>query len=252
VFRVPHGRALRTERGAALTAAAIAREDWIDPVELVRLSPEERVREGQEWLGAALDEHASIVAFVQLAAELMVLGAPRPLVLGARRAAADEARHTRLCFSIASAYLGRRLGPTALPRLPVAPVPSLVRLAQEALLDGCFGEGVAARLAELRAPAARDPVVRRALEIIAEDEARHADLGWRTLEWCLECGGADVREALERTRSRIRSLRLEASNELAARAREQVAAMLEKRLWRYGLRVSPRRFESARAGALSA
>jgi hypothetical protein len=38
--------------------------------------------------------------------------------------------------------------------------------------------------------------VRAALALIAEDEARHAELGWRILRWAIEAGGAPVRRAV--------------------------------------------------------
>ena len=43
---------------------------------------------------------------------------------------------------------------------------------------------------------ARDPHVRRALERIAEDEARHAELAWRFVAWGIGRCGADTRRAL--------------------------------------------------------
>src|SRR5262249_7293248 len=43
---------------------------------------------------------------------------------------------------------------------------------------------------------ATDPAVRSVLSTIALDEARHAELAWRTVAWALREGGADVKRAI--------------------------------------------------------
>ena len=48
----------------------------------------------------------------------------------------------------------------------------------------------------------RDEETRRVLARIAEDEARHAELAWRTVSWALRVGGPAVRDSL---RSEARS-----------------------------------------------
>ncbi len=194
VFRVPHGRVLRAG-GAAVVAEACPTADWLDPCRVNVALPDARRRAlGEQWLEQGLEEHASIAAFVRLYAELGVLGAPAALLGAVVRAAADEVRHARQCFSIAAAYLGTPVGPGALPALG-ALSPNLARIAFESLVDGWFGEGAAARLAATRARTEGDPVVRRVLSGIARDEARHAELGWHTLAWCRRVGGARVRWA---------------------------------------------------------
>ncbi len=46
------------------------------------------------------------------------------------------------------------------------------------------------------AHSAEDPTIRGALEMIARDEAGHAELGWDVLAWCLTEGGPDVARAV--------------------------------------------------------
>jgi hypothetical protein len=55
---------------------------------------------------------------------------------------------------------------------------------------------VAAVTASTQRDGALDPPAREALTLIADDEAAHASLAWRTLAWCLRSGGEPVRRAL--------------------------------------------------------
>jgi hypothetical protein len=224
VFTIPHGRVLSFEGRpclASVLSGAVRRPLREDP-EL-----------GLEWLRAGLEEHSSIAAFVRLAFELVELGAPRALVTRSLRAANDEVRHAASCFGLASAHLGRELWPGALPVPARAREADLVTLAVEALTDGCFGEGVAARLAQLRAHSSEDPVARAVHREIARDEARHAELAWSTLRWCLSAGGDRVRHALPDAVHSI--VGLGASDELAYRAQRGVEADLVRRLHQLGI-----------------
>ncbi|WP_281317442.1 hypothetical protein [Polyangium sp. y55x31] len=147
----------------------------------------------------ARGECASIPAFLALARDLAAVGAPRDLVDRALAAAADEVRHTESCASIAGDFASMTLVPERLP----SPRPSgldrgreLARLCVESWEDGCLGEGAAAERARRQARGAKEPGIGAALGAIAEDEARHAELGWRIVAWCLSEGGRPVREAL--------------------------------------------------------
>ena len=53
-------------------------------------------------------------------------------------------------------------------------------------------------LARVAAERTRDPVLRSVLEIIAEEEASHARLAWRTVQWAIETGGTPVRNAVSK------------------------------------------------------
>ncbi|KYF62230.1 ferritin-like domain-containing protein [Sorangium cellulosum] len=150
------------------------------------------------WTRDALFEHASVASFGRFALELLAAGAPAGLVEEAHRAALDEARHARLCFALASAYAGEAIAPGAFPfegRVEVEA--DLASIAARAAREGCIGETLAAVIAAEELGAAEDPAVRSALAIIAADEARHAELAWRTAAWAIRVGGERVRAAVE-------------------------------------------------------
>jgi len=163
------------------------------------------------WARDAALEHASVAAFEQLARRLEVVGAPAELVARARRAAAEEAEHTRLCLALAERYAGRTLALAPTPALPQPPVLAgpartalLEQLAIESLVDGTLGEGWAAAAAAQALQEATDPEVRRALEVIARDEASHAAHARDVVAFCVAEGGEPVREAVRRATTRAR------------------------------------------------
>ena len=107
---------------------------------------------------SALEEHASIGAFARTICELMALGAPSWLVSLTTQAMADEIRHTDDTFAWVE-----RLG------------------------GGSFRPGpLAAAHADEESRATDDPELRAFHAGIAEDEARHAALAFRTLRWLVE------------------------------------------------------------------
>lgn len=131
----------------------------------------------------AFYEHASIASFARLSLSLLAFGAPPDLVADAHRAALDEIRHAQIAFASA----GSRVGPGLCPAFAeLRAHRTLADLAEESFLDGCIGETIAS--VELR-EAAPD---------IADEEAQHADLAWRIVEWALASGDPAVREKIER------------------------------------------------------
>ncbi|HEU5072652.1 MAG TPA: ferritin-like domain-containing protein [Polyangiaceae bacterium] len=182
-LRIPSGRPLRDEQGGAWTGeAGLGR---CAPIRLGRqLRRDDRERLAMHYVHDGLQELASIASFERLAGELAVLDAPRALILSARTAARDEARHARYCFALASAYLGREIRAPRLPSGEPRRDRSLLDLARESWFDGCLGEGSAAALLFARAEHATEILVRRTLSSIARDEKRHAALGADILRWC--------------------------------------------------------------------
>lgn len=158
-----------------------------------------RVALGQRFARDAQMEHASIASFNRFSLQLLGLGAPADLVELAQRAALDEVHHARICFAVASAYLGQQLGPAALDLAgSLLGELRLEEVVAEAVSEGCVGETLAA----LEASALRDSVHVAALKgawaIIAEDEAAHAELAWTFVSWAVDRGGSSVREAAHR------------------------------------------------------
>jgi hypothetical protein len=135
-----------------------------------------------ELLQAALDEHASIAAFARTVCELLALGAPLELVERTQQALADEVRHAALTFAQVQRLGGvaRHAGP--LPQA-VAPVARSVCAFRQDVHLGGLGEAKAAARAHARALATDDGALRALYQVIARDEARHAQLARDTVAW---------------------------------------------------------------------
>lgn len=158
-------------------------------------SPVLRTLAGQAWLEDALEEHASIAAFSRATLELMRLGAPADLLAEYQSASLDEIRHARMCFSLASALLGRDVSAGALE--VEGPREDLDEIIADVFWGGCVGESVAALGAQRALGACTWEPARRALEEIAEDEARHAATAWSTLSFLGQHAPERVRRVLE-------------------------------------------------------
>jgi hypothetical protein len=199
-IRAIPGRPARVDGEARFATVGAAGAAWRAP-ELVPavadLPRELRGRLAAVWLEAARAEHASIASFANLSLRLLALGAPPDLVADAHAAALDEIRHARLAFELASAYAGEPLAPVRFDDAArMSASGDLAALAIETLVDGCINETVAAALAEAAGSAAEDPAVAAALREIAADEARHAELAWRIVAWCVRAGEPGLLEAL--------------------------------------------------------
>jgi hypothetical protein len=138
------------------------------------------------WTAAGRAEHASVASFARFSLELMALGAPAELLLGASQAMADEVAHAKACFAVAASAgaLVGDVGPLDVSgSLDAAgdPAATLVALIRE----GCVGETVSALRAERALAGATVPAVRTALATITVDEGRHAAYAWRCVRWLL-------------------------------------------------------------------
>jgi hypothetical protein len=181
------GRPLTVD-GEARMAEAVHRADWdrqrtSDFSGLSQLQ-KETVRD--RWLQAAREEHASVASFARFSMELMSLGAPPELLAGSARAQVDEITHARECFAFAGAVFGETYGPGPLDLTgamdeSMLPADIMERIIREA----CVNESLAAAEASWLAERTLCGAVEDALSLIAEDESRHASLGWRSLRWLL-------------------------------------------------------------------
>jgi hypothetical protein len=170
-------------------AIAEPRADWISEeieYDARGFSAEERAALGAAWLQNALMEHASVAAFARFTLELLAVGAPADLIRDSNAAASDETRHAKLCFALASEYLGEPAGPGPLHIDGALDEISLEKLVVTAIHEGCVGETVAAVEAAEKLAHAKDPAVCAVLAQISEDETRHAELAWRFVKWALE------------------------------------------------------------------
>lgn len=202
--------------GQVITAPAVCRDDWLssrldsfDTCELAEAwGPAPALAAlAVSWQAAALAEHASVASFARFTLQLLALGAPSELVLGAQQAALDEIDHAQRCFAIASRLGGQRVGPGPLAQAGASLATDMAEVVVATIHEGCVGETLAAALASEQARVAVDPEVRASLLKIAEDEARHAELAWRFVAWALQGAEPRVRrlahaafsQALERT-----------------------------------------------------
>jgi hypothetical protein len=146
------------------------------------------------WIESARAEKASVPSFLRMARELEMLGAPSSLQRAAIESAMEEARHTGICLNQADSARGRVW---SIDELDGAPrIIDLETLAQEAWLDGCLGEAQAAEALAASAELVRSPGLRRAIQSIAHDERKHAELAWAVLDWALREGGPSIRDLI--------------------------------------------------------
>ncbi len=130
---------------------------------------------------AARYEEASVHAFQRLATELRFHGAPESLVTQARAAADDERRHAEIMHALAERHEGvTAFGDDVAPPLP--PPRALSEVALENAREGCVREAFAA-LETLHQARSAAPDVRAALEPVAADELRHAELAFAVHDW---------------------------------------------------------------------
>jgi hypothetical protein len=193
-FTIPfsRGRAHR-RRGAAKVPHDTANDAWLDEATLaegrhrtIEAPSEHREALATAWRAMAATETASVAAFASFAQQLLALGAPSRFVEDAHRDAIDEVAHARVCYGIAARLDGHARGPAPFPAAAWPPdhAPSLLRLARDTLRDGCVFEGASARVAEeLAALDGGCAETRRALAVVAVDEARHAAHAWEVLAW---------------------------------------------------------------------
>lgn len=182
--------------GAPRVARTAAGDDWLTDLDAAsELSAAEAARLGAYWTEVAALEHASVASFARFTLELLGVGAPPELVADTQRAALDEVEHARLAWSLASAYLGRPVGPGPLRVDDVAPARSLAQMVASLVKEGCVGETLGAAEAEAMAAAVGQTGLGAALRTVAGDEQRHAALAWRTLRWLVARHGDAVRGA---------------------------------------------------------
>jgi len=141
-------------------------------------------------------EHASIAAFARFALQLMSLGAPPELVERATRAMADETKHAKACFALASAYSPVPVGPGPLAIDQSLEGTSLEQIVLNTIREGCVGETVAAIEAREAAEHAQDPALKQLLFVISQDETQHAELAFQFVQWALSLGDASLTAAV--------------------------------------------------------
>lgn len=196
---VVEGRPLRRRNGRLRRARSRLGHGRLTDRQALSLGTAERAALAEHWRGQGELEHASVIAFNDLAHRLAQVDAPDELLRRTVRAADQEAHHADLCFELAGRYLGETVHAGRLRRphrRPRSRSNELTQLAVEALRDGVLNEGYAAWLAAGKAERATDVRVRDTLQVIARDEVQHAALSADVLTWCTAEGGDAVVNAV--------------------------------------------------------
>ncbi len=154
---------------------------------LDELTPEQRQTLADHWVNNGLAEHASVASFARFTLQLMSVAAPAALVEASNLAGNDEIVHAKLCFGLAHKFGGKPMapGPFPIPNGTVHIAVDILEMAISVATEGCIGETLSVVRAAAQIELSHDPSVRQVLTRIAEDEARHAGLAWRTVRWAL-------------------------------------------------------------------
>lgn len=195
---------------------------------------------GTYLAGAAELEAASIPAFLILADELRQHAAPPQLIFQALASAQEEVDHTCLTAELARVHGGTVKAPT----IPTVSVRSLSEVAEENANEGCVREMMGALTALWQASHAADPQIAAAMACIAQDELRHAALGWQIHTWARQqLNRNDRHELREAMKRAVIALQIELRNEPDAELITKVGLphadeslqwlqSLEQELWR--------------------
>lgn len=140
---------------------------------------------GASWLGRMKQEHLAVGAFALLARELAAEGCD-PVVLSlVTRAACDEVRHAEICRRFAVELLGPGAVPGGFRGLPKVPMHPRATAADRALFHVvemcCLSETLTGVYFTEMLARTTDPVARRAVESLLEDEIDHGRVGWAHL-----------------------------------------------------------------------
>lgn len=192
---ITSGRPLR-RRGRALAPDSAEDDGW-----LTEMNPIDAPIEAAEgWRRNAALETASIAAFSHLANELLAIGAPARLISNTQSDAADEVRHAQLCYGIAAAIDGKTLGPAPFPEAMAqrSSAPTVESVAADCVVEACLYECAAAKLAHALSLRRDVPEqILLVLQIIAVDEARHAEHGYDIVRYCVARAGISAFEAMD-------------------------------------------------------
>ena len=136
---------------------------------------------GGYFARAANLEAASVIAFIELAAQLQKWKAPHAFIVRCLQAAEDERRHTKIMMTIAQQYT------QSIPALQIERQPSdLFSMALHNATEGCIHETWSALEAHLISHSAKTPELRSAFAVISREESAHAQLSWDLHHWFCE------------------------------------------------------------------
>ncbi|MEQ1571747.1 MAG: ferritin-like domain-containing protein, partial [Myxococcota bacterium] len=96
-----------------------------------------------------------------------------------------EVRHARLAFDVVSAWGDGPARPGGLPLDGALGAVERSAWLVETIRGGCVAETISAMHVAEMARRVRDPDLAQALRAVADDEARHAELAWAAVRWCV-------------------------------------------------------------------
>ncbi len=136
---------------------------------------------GNYFANMAMMEKAAITAFQYLVRELEAYEAPQELIELARKAIAEEARHTKMASNLSKGYN------TEIPEFIVNEfqLRSLFEIALENAVEGCVNESFAATCGLWQHAHAEHDVFREVIGHITEEEIGHGALSWSIHEWIM-------------------------------------------------------------------
>jgi hypothetical protein len=138
-------------------------------------------------------EHASVAAFARFVLQCLALGAPADIIGDAQQAMADELEHTQLAQRIALAYGAKAVVPGPLDTSGCMDASQdLASVAETTTAESCIAETVSTMLLFEASQVCQVPPLKVLLARMAEDEARHALLGFRFVAWAVRHGGPVV------------------------------------------------------------
>jgi hypothetical protein len=174
--------------GVARLAGAHHVRGWAESIDENGVAPTEQQRLAlvDHYTTWALAEHASVASFARFALQLLALGAPSDLISRAIDAQADEVRHAKLGFGLASALVGEAIGPTELSLHNAVNEVTLEEALRLAVREGMIGETLAALEAHVSAQLALAPYLKQGLAVVAEEESQHAELAYAFGAWALQ------------------------------------------------------------------
>jgi hypothetical protein len=140
------------------------------------------------WMKRSLGEHSSVASFAALTISLLTNNAPPELIRDSLHAALDEVNHATTSFRISSLLSGDIVEPGPLPPSSLYFENDVQTLAWRTFKEGCVDETISAVVAAVEASmhhggGERDELLHMELSQIALDEARHAALAFRTVQW---------------------------------------------------------------------
>ena len=141
---------------------------------------------GRRWLELAEAEHASVASFARHTLQLMSIGAPSSLLVASQQASLDEIKHAKMCYGLASAFIGSDVGPGLLDVNGSIDSMDLKEIIRSVIQEGCIGETLSAIEARLAAHNAQHDTIKATLSQIASDETSHAQLAWDTINWIIK------------------------------------------------------------------